>query len=119
MPTNVFAPRSLAHAMSFDGGKASTAGTNPGRILAVTTEETSSGSLCVRYNPPRPASRNFRATDGVRSVDRHPMAVARDDLRREEAGRTCSNDGDVAGCGGRFLAHHIPAFDMVSSSRIE
>ena len=45
-------------------------------------------------------------------VDRHAMTVACDNLRREEAGRTCSNDGDVADYCVRLFAHHVPVFDI-------
>ena len=46
-------------------------------------------------------------------IDRHSMAVVRDDFRSEEPGRTCSNDGDVAGYGGRIFAHHARLLDIV------
>ena len=45
-------------------------------------------------------------------VDRHAMAVSCDNLRREEAGRTCSNDGDVADYCVRLFAHHVPVFGI-------
>ena len=45
-------------------------------------------------------------------VDRHAMAVACNNLRREEAGRTCSNDSDVADYCVRLFAHHVPVFGI-------
>ena len=40
------------------------------------------------------------------------MTVSCDNLRREEAGRTRSNDGDVADYCVRLFAHRVPVFGI-------
>ena len=54
----------------------------------------SSGSECVRFSPPRPASRNLRAGAGMWSMDGDAVARLRENFRGHEARGARAGNGD-------------------------
>ena len=67
LPTKVSTPRPAAHSRSAAGGNACSRGSTEARRSPKRVTKRSIGSLCVRFSPPLPASRNLRPTDGMAS----------------------------------------------------